>query len=120
MVSAGITQEGLCLARDSAAEKTKDSASIFYEVGVDISGTVKGKMDETGFTDGAKVAGGFVLENSVAGARTVKDKMDETGITDGAIVAGEVVLEMGVASVSYINDSIDQNPTLAGIKTSTA
>lgn len=77
MVSAGITQEGLCLVRDNAAEKTKDSASLFYEVGADISGTVKGKMDETGITDGAKVAGGFVLEKGAAGVSYINDSIDQ-------------------------------------------
>ena len=54
--TAEYTKYGL----DQAAEKTKLGAGVVYEVGCDAGSAVKSKLDETGITDTAKVAGSYV------------------------------------------------------------
>ena len=60
----------------------------------------KGKLDETGVTDGAMIAGGMVAVSAKA--------------------AGGYVYEKGATGLSFVNDKIEENPTLAGAKTKAA
>ncbi len=90
MSSAGtVTKDGL----DFAAEKSKQGAETIYNAGVDAKTAL---LDDTGITDGAVAAGGYVYEKSAQGLTTAKTKLiDDTGIADGAAAAGGYVYEQG-------------------------
>ncbi len=88
MSSAGtVTKDGL----DFAAEKSKQGAETIYNAGV---GAKTALLDDTGSTDGAVAAGGYVYEKSAQGLTTAKTKLiDDTGIADGAAAASGYVYE---------------------------
>ena len=71
-------------------------AGAIYEVGCDAGNTVKTKLDESGITEKAKMAGGYVYATGEAAATTV--------------------IGAGQSGVSAINAKIEENPTLANMK----
>lgn len=75
MANAGtVTKESL----DHAAEKTKEGALYTYEVGLEAGTTVKTKLfDDTGITDHAVAAGGYVYSTGSQGVSYVNSKIDE-------------------------------------------
>lgn len=95
-VAGTVTAEGLSV----VAEKTKQGAEVFYG-GLQASGTVvKDKLDETGITDSAVAAGGYVA--------------------GGAKVAGGFVYEKGSEGLSMLNNKIDEHESLANAKRAAA
>lgn len=84
-MAGSVTKEGFSV----VAEKTKMGAQVVYD-----------KLDETGITDTAKVAGGYVA--------------------DSAKATGNYVYEKGSVGISMLNSKIDEHETLAQAKRAAA
>ena len=91
-LTAEYTKYGL----DQAAEKTQMAAGAIYDVGCDAGSAVKSRLDETGITDKAKAAGGYVYSTGEAAATTV--------------------IGAGYAGMTAVNAKIDESTTLANMK----
>ena len=75
-------------------------AGAIYEVGADAGSAIKGKLDETGITDSAVAASGYVYEK---------------GATAATVVVGA-----GSSGLAAVNAKIEENETLANMKAQAA